>query len=469
MTGGDQRPGAAIALTVVAMSNLLLAWDLTGIAIALPALDAEFDPSASMLMWLQNAFPIALAACAPLASFPMRAIGIRRTFVVAAALMAFGAGITAAAPGSDVFLLGRLLLGAASAVAVAAGLALLTETRDAAALSRAIGVTTAFTAVGLALGPLASGLLIDLLSWRGVFAVHAVLAVIILAASLPLLRAARGDGEQAPSTAASVALLLSAAILTGTVGLQTLADLPVLGGALIAIAVAALACFTIAERRVGAPFIPRAFRHSRAFVVTLVIGLLVYAAVSASQPFQSLLLQRAGWSPTAAGLFLVAVTGGIAAGSGVSSWVVSRVGLRTTVVIGLALSAAGTALLIGISTEPLGLALAAGGNLVSGLGVGVASPQALSWGMSAAEEPSTTAPAATAQTTARRAGSSYGYALFGLLPAFGMSMSIATPVMFAAATILMLVALLAALRARVGAVVTAARDTRSAESDPSPA
>lgn len=460
---------AALTLTVVALSNLLLAWDLTGIAIALPALDAAFDPSASLLMWLQNAFPLALAACAPLASFPARRIGIRRTFAVAAALMALGAGITAAAAGSYVFLLGRLLLGAASAVAVAAGLALLTETRDAAALSRAIGVTTAFTAIGLALGPLASGLVIDLLSWRGVFAVHAALAVVILAVSVPLLRAARRDGEQASSTSSSVALLLSTAILTGTVGLQTLAELPILGGALVAAAAATLACFTVAERRVRAPFIPRGLRGSRAFVATLAIGALVYAAVSASQPFQSLLLQRAGWSPTATGLFLVAVTGGIAVGSGISSWVVSRVGVRSTVVFGLALSATGTALLIGTSAEPLGLALAAAGNLVSGVGVGIASPQALSWGMSAAEEPSTTAPAATAQTTARRAGSSYGYALFSLLPAFGMSMSTATPVMFAAATVLMLVALLAALRSRVGAGVTDARDTRSAGSGPSPA
>lgn len=462
-------PGAAVALAVVAMSNLLLAWDLTGIAIALPSLDAAFDPSASMLMWLQNAFPLALAACAPLASFPVRLIGIRWTFTAAAALMVLAAGATAAAPGADVFLLGRLLLGAASAVAVAAGLALLTETRDTAALSGAIGVTTAFTAVGLALGPLVSGLLIDLLSWRGVFAVHAVLALVILLVSLPLLRTGRGDGEKAPSTSAVVALLLSTAILTGTVGLQTLAELPLLGGILVVATVAALLCFAVAERRVSAPFIPGLLRRSRAFVGTLAIGALVYAGVAASQPFQSLLLQRAGWSPTAAGLFLVAVTGGIAVGSGVSSRMVSRVGLRTTVVFGLALAATGTALLIGMSAEPLGIALAAAGNIISGFGVGIASPQALSWGMSAAEDPSTTAPAATAQTTARRAGSSYGYALFSLLPAFGMSISTATPVMFCGATVLMVAALLAALRARSDRVLTDARDTRSAESDPSPA
>lgn len=469
MTNGDRKPGAAIAVTVVAMGNLLLAWDLTGIAIALPSLDAAFVPSASMLMWLQNAFPLALAACAPLASFPVRRIGIRRTFTAAAAFMALAAGVTAAAPGADLFLIGRLLLGAASAVAVAAGLALLTETRDPAALPGAIGVTTAFTAIGLALGPIASGLLIDLLSWRGVFAVHAALAVVILVISFPLVRATQRDGEHAPPTSASVALLLAFAILAGTVGLQTLADLPLLGGILVTAAVAALVWFAAAERRVRAPFIPVLLRGSRAFVVTLVIGGLVYAAVAASQPFQSLLLQRAGWSPTAAGLFLVAVTGGIAVGSGVSSRVVSRVGVRSTVVIGLALSAAGTALLIGMSAEPLGLTLAAAGNLLSGVGVGIASPQALSWGMSAAEDPHATAPAATAQTTARRAGSSYGYALFSLLPAFGMSISAATPVMFAGATVLMLAALLTALRGRADGAVNGARGKRTAGSDPSPA
>lgn len=191
--------------------------------------------------------------------------------------------------------------------------------------------------------------------------------------------------------------------------------------------------------------------------MTLALGALVYAAVAASQPFQSLLLQRAGWSATAAGLFLVAVTGGIAVGSGVSSWVVTRLGVRTTVITGLALSAIGTALLIGMSTAPIGLTVAAIGNLLSGVGVGIASPQALSWGMGAAEDPATTAPAATAQTTARRAGSSYGYALFSLLPAYGMSIAIATPIMFAIATVLMLAALVAALQAPQNASGSAER------------
>lgn len=457
MTGRAAAPGAAVALAAVAMSNLLLAWDLTGIAITLPSLDATFQPSASMLMWLQNAFPLALAACAPLASFPARRIGIRRTFIASAAVMTIAAAVTAAAPGTTVFLLGRLLLGAASAVAVAAGLALLTATRDAKGLSSAIAVTTAFTAAGLALGPLASGLLIDLFSWRGVFAVHTALAAAILLVSLPLLRTARGDGEQAPPTSPSLALLLSAAILAGAVGVQSLVDAPALGAILIAGTVAALTGFVLAERRAHSPFVPRRLRGSRVFSVTLALGALVYAAVAASQPFQSLLLQRAGWSATAAGLFLVAVTGGIAVGSGVSSWVVTRLGVRTTVITGLALSAIGTALLIGMSTAPIGLTVAAIGNLLSGVGVGIASPQALSWGMGAAEDPSTTAPAATAQTTARRAGSSYGYALFSLLPAYGMSIAIATPIMFAIATVLMLAALVAALQAPQNASGSAER------------
>jgi len=459
VTGRAVAPGAAVALAAVAMSNLLLAWDLTGIAITLPSLDATFQPSASMLMWLQNAFPLALAACAPLASFPTRRIGIRRTFIASAAVMTIAAAVTAAAPGTTVFLLGRLLLGAASAAAVAAGLALLTATRDAKGLSSAIAVTTAFTAAGLALGPLASGLLIDLFSWRGVFAVHTALAAAILLVSLPLLRTARGDGdgEQAPPTSPSVALLLSAAILAGTVGVQSLVDAPTLGAILIASTVAALTGFVLAERRARSPFVPRRLRGSRVFSVTLALGALVYAAVAASQPFQSLLLQRAGWSATAAGLFLVAVTGGIAVGSGVSSWVATRLGVRTTVITGLALSAIGTALLIGMSTAPIGLTVAAIGNLLSGVGVGIASPQALSWGMGAAEDPSTTAPAATAQTTARRAGSSYGYALFSLLPAYGMSIAIATPIMFAIATVLMLAALVAALQAPQNASGSAER------------
>lgn len=436
---------AAAPIALAASANVLTAWDLTAIALGMPTIAADLGGGQWLVPVMQNAYPLALAAAAPLATGAAVRWGAERFFAAGTVGLVLGAALCALAFDPALFIAGRLVLGAASAMVLDAALALLARARGEGALSRALAITTAFTAAGLALGPLVSGALIDLLGWRALFGIQGAAAFALMLCSLPLsLRPDAEQGGPASRRATGTALMLSAAIIALTVGVQAVASFP--GIAAIAIAVA-LALGLVAlhrERRSPRPLLPQRLRRSRVFMTTLALGALLYASVSASQPFQSLLLQADGWTATASGVFLLTVTGGIAVGSAVSAALARRMGIRNTVILGLVLAAIGAGLLVGIGLTPMGILLAAAGNVLSGFGVGIASPQSLAIGMAQADEQATTS-AAGVQTTMRRAASAIGYAGLSILLVTGSSLGSATALMFAAALVLTLAALVAAV------------------------
>src|SRR5207253_10648785 len=87
----------------------------------------------------------------------------------------------ASAPGSVFIVIARALQGAAGAILVPAGRAIITATDDdERERGAAVGSWTAWTGIAFIIGPLAGGTLVDTLSWRGVFAINIPIAAVTL-------------------------------------------------------------------------------------------------------------------------------------------------------------------------------------------------------------------------------------------------------------------------------------------------
>src|SRR5919206_1190568 len=170
-----------VALPCVAQFVVVL--DLTIVAIALPAMQADLGLSTTTLGWVITAYTLVFGGCLLAAGRLADRIGRRRTFTGGLLLFAVASLACGVAPGGAVLLGGRAVQGLGAAVVSPAALALVTAARpEGQARARAPGWWTAAAAGGGASGWVLGGLLSGLLGWRWVFLVN--LPVCVAAAGL---------------------------------------------------------------------------------------------------------------------------------------------------------------------------------------------------------------------------------------------------------------------------------------------
>ena len=244
LTGGQGRllaaalAGAMAAFTTMSMVNL-----------AVPGLTRQFHLPQGDVHWVASAFLLAMASAMPAAPCLLQRWGVR-IYLGAATLVLMLASVLCAA--SDSFhgvLLGRVLQGLAAGLMQPVPLLLVQRCVAAPWRGRAAGAMGTGTALTLAFGPLAGGLLIDRLGWQGVFALPLPLGLLSLgllvfqrrdmtARALEDRHAASTDGLGNQGAAAQrmdwVGLLLASLAITAL--MQCLSQLALGQGALCALA-----------------------------------------------------------------------------------------------------------------------------------------------------------------------------------------------------------------------------------------
>jgi EmrB/QacA subfamily drug resistance transporter len=175
-----QRRWAALA--VLALSLVVIGMDNTILNVALPTLVRDLDASASQLQWMVDAYVLVFAGLL----LTMGALGDRfgRKLVLDLGLLVFVAGSVASAwAGSpEVLIATRAAMGVGGAMIMPATLSIITDTFPAAERERAIGVWAGMAGLGIVLGPVVGGWLLEHFWWGSVFLVNLpVVGVALLA------------------------------------------------------------------------------------------------------------------------------------------------------------------------------------------------------------------------------------------------------------------------------------------------
>jgi MFS transporter, DHA2 family, multidrug resistance protein len=181
-------------LGVVAVALLTVALDLTVLHVALPTLAVELGASTSELQWFANAYTLVLAAGLLPAGFLGDQLGQKRLFLGALAVFGVASVACAYARSPETLIAARVLLGVGAAFMIPLSMSLLTVLFPANERGRAIAVWTTTTVIGIPLGPVLGGWLLDHYWWGSVFLINVPLVVLALATLPWLLPRTPGTG-----------------------------------------------------------------------------------------------------------------------------------------------------------------------------------------------------------------------------------------------------------------------------------
>jgi EmrB/QacA subfamily drug resistance transporter len=286
------------------------------------------------------------------------------------ALFAFGSVVSGAAVDQDMLILGRILQGAGAAPMLPLSLALVCNVFPSEEQPRALGIWAAVSAVALAVGPLAGGLLIEL-DWRVIFwmnlPVCALGIAITVAAAPESSDPGAGTRIDWPGLAALSAGLT--AVVLALVQSQAWSAAAVTGLALAGLV--SLLAFWAIEHRVREPIVEFAlFRNGPYFGASAAAFALVgaYWAVMFFQP--QYLQDVREHSPVLSGLMILPVTVPMVFVSPFSGRLIGRFGARRLMTAGMLCGTLGLLVLTRIESDsPYGLLLA--GYLLFGIALGL--------------------------------------------------------------------------------------------------
>jgi MFS family permease len=343
------RGGHGAALALLAFAMLIVSMDQYIVIVALPDIGRDLGFSAQTLQAVVTAYVVASSGFLLLGGRAADLLGRRRILVAGLVLYASAAVAGGLAQSPAVLLAARAVQGVGGALVFPTTLALISVTfPEGRARNRALGVWGGAGAAGLVFGVLLGGVLTRAFGWQAVFLINAPLAGAALLLSFVLLdadvRGRSGRSFDLPGglSATGGITLLVFALVTGpdagwgspvvlTMALAGLALLGALGGI---------------ERRSADPLLPPKLLRNRNLVIAVALSSLFAATFGSMLYFLSIYLQDAlGYDALQTGTAFLLPTAVVVTGSTVAGQLVTRFGLRGTLLAALAVGAVGAGVL----------------------------------------------------------------------------------------------------------------------------
>jgi DHA2 family lincomycin resistance protein-like MFS transporter len=183
-------PGEVITIVVLAFSAFVAILSEMVLGVALPHVMDDLGVSATTGQWLTTGYALTLAVIIPTTGYIMQRFQLRTIFITSVGLFSLGTAISAAAPGFELLLTGRIVQALGTAVLVPLLLTTTIGLVDPSRRGQTMALVTAVTAVAPAVGPAFSGLVLSQLSWRWLFIIVlpiTLLTLVIGAVKVPNL------------------------------------------------------------------------------------------------------------------------------------------------------------------------------------------------------------------------------------------------------------------------------------------
>ena len=226
----------------VALAAMLTPLNSTMIAVGLPSIRSHFDVGVGEMTLLISVYLVAVAAMQPVSGRLGDAFGSIRMMMAGLVLLIAISAVSALATNLPMLILMRGLQGAATALVLPNGIAVLRKRTPSERLGTVLGMNGAALSIAAATGPVIGGALLLAGDWRLLFLVNVPLSVVAIAFLLRL-RPDEGHGRETlhidlPSLGALVAVFGIAVLIGSATRVENPAFL-IVGGALLPVTVAA--------------------------------------------------------------------------------------------------------------------------------------------------------------------------------------------------------------------------------------
>ena len=299
-----------LVLFIAVLASLVAFLDGSVVGVALPQISKELGGNLLIQQWVNDAYLITLGTLILAAGSLSDIFGRKKILVIGLVGFLVTSLLCAVALTGEQLVTARALQGVAGALLVPSSLALIISAFSGPEQSKAIGQWTSWTGIAFIIGPLVGGVLVDLLSWRFVFAIN------VLPIAVALILASRLDIDEKKKERARIdvwGIVLGAAGLGGVVyalieqGNYSWAH-PAIWGTFTG-GILCLVLFVFHERKTPQPMLTLELFRTQNFSVGNIATFLIYAALSLQGFLLVIFLQQiSGYPATLAGLAAVPIT-----------------------------------------------------------------------------------------------------------------------------------------------------------------
>jgi EmrB/QacA subfamily drug resistance transporter len=378
---GEVNPAEArdkrwLALILLCVAQFVVVLDASIVNVALPTIKEALDFSEDSLPWVINAYVLTFGGFLLLGGRLADLLGRRRLFMAGLVLFALASLAGGLAANSGQLIAARAVQGLGGAILSPAALSIVAVTfKDGAERNKALGVWGAVAGSGGAAGVLLGGVLTEYIGWEWVLWVNVPIGILAAAIAPTLIAETRAETETRHfdlAGALTITLGLSAFVFAlldaesaGWGSFQTI-------GTLVASFIL-LGAFVAVELRSRAPLVPFSIFRVRTVTGANVVGILVGASLFSMFYFISLYMQQIlGYSPIKAGLSYLPLAVTIILSAGIASGLVTKVGFKPILTIGMACIALGLLWFTQIDVHGTFLKDLLGPSLLAALGLGFA-------------------------------------------------------------------------------------------------
>jgi len=370
----DTQDRKGIALLLLCAVQFMVVLDIAIVNVALPTIKTALHFQETDLQWVINAYTLTFGGLLMLGGRSADLLGRRRMFLIGLALFSGASLVCGLATSEATLIAARAVQGVGAAIISPAALSILTTTfSEGAERNRALGIWGAIAGTGGAAGVLLGGVLTDQLNWSWIFYINVPVGALVIALGPRFLRESKvADGRRAFD-------FVGAALVTGGLSLLVYALVQTVDHswsaprtiAMFVGAAALLAAFVATEARAKAPLMPLRLFRNRSLAGANVVGLMLGASIFSMFFLLTLYMQQVlGYSALRTGVGYLLVSGVIIVSAGASQVLVNRLGVRTVLAAGMALTVAGLVYFSQISVNGSYAIDLAPGFILAGVGLG---------------------------------------------------------------------------------------------------
>src|SRR3954447_2326219 len=267
-----QRSTERLTLLAMCLGTMMTFLLITAATSALGPISEGLQAGPTTLVWIASAYTLLVASLVLPAGTLGNIYGRKRMFATGVVVMMAGGLVVALSDGAGAVIAGQLVSGVGGALILPNSLAILGATFiDPHRRTEVITAWAASSGIGLAVGPILAGVLLNHYSWHAVFLSNVALGLVTLAVAIPAVRESKAPASLDVSGAVlgtlTIGALVFALIQGGHDGYTS-------GQILLAWAIAALGavCFVLAERRTTNPMLDLALFSSRSFSAVMAVA-----------------------------------------------------------------------------------------------------------------------------------------------------------------------------------------------------